>query len=311
VAPFARPIRWRVMVVLVVTAAVGAGHSGINLGYLWHTPPPAPPHAISVVSWNTEFWDQDWRAGGKGFEPGFYRYLRELHADLYLLKEYVYVVGELNADNLTPIERLSRLREEFPGYQVAVNGEQITISRFPIVATRALDMRPWLPERLRVAPAQLADYPSYLAETLRTDIDVNGTLVSFYNTHTGQPPMDVRLHRAETRQANEDSFVRREASFHALRADVEDNPHPVVVGADLNTSPAMGVLRLLPPRLADHTEAVPSLYPSTWLAGGNDLWRIDWMLTTPDVTVHRYEFLDPQGMSDHKVQRVLLSTKER
>jgi len=48
VAPFARPIRWRVMVLLVATAAVGAGHSGINLGYLWHTPPPAPPHAISV-----------------------------------------------------------------------------------------------------------------------------------------------------------------------------------------------------------------------------------------------------------------------
>ncbi|HZB32951.1 MAG TPA: endonuclease/exonuclease/phosphatase family protein [Streptosporangiaceae bacterium] len=317
VTPLARPVRWRIMAVLVVAASLGAGLSGINLATLWYTPPPAPPGAISVVSWNTEFWDQDWRrATGRRFEAGFYDYLREFNADVYLLKEYLYVdisVGDPNSQAWTPemalrIDKLQRLRREFPNYHIATSGEQITLSRLPIVAQRGLDMRPWLPEDLKRVPSTLADFPaSYTSETLRTDIQVNNAVVSFYNTQIHQPPLDWRLYNGESRDANRYNTARREASYRALRADLTDNGHPAVLGADLNTTPAMGIRRLLPKKLIDHTRAQSSIYPTTWQEEGMEFWRIDWLLTTEDITVHRYELHKAASMSDHKAQRAVLS----
>lgn len=310
--PLARPYRWRMAVVLVAAGALGAGGSGLNPAALWHEPGPAPPDAITVVSWNTEFWDQAWRTGGRGYEPDFYRHLRGLDADVYLLKEYLYMddAKPLAPEHARTIDRLGQVRNALPGYQVAVSGKQITVSRYPIVAQRGLDMRRWLPADLRVAPRSVADYPGYFSETFRTDLLVNGSVMSFYNVHVSQPAVDLRLHRAATREADRAAYHRQLASYRALRADVAANPNPVVVGADLNTSPAMGMLEELPDRLVDHSAALSSPYPWTWMVGGYPLWRIDWVLSTPDVAVHRYELLDPAGMSDHRVLRVSLSMRE-
>jgi endonuclease/exonuclease/phosphatase family metal-dependent hydrolase len=101
----------------------------------------------------------------------------------------------------------------------------------------------------------------------------------------------------------------RQASYRAIAADVAQNQHRVVLAGDLNTSPAMGVLRMMPSRLVDRTRALSSIYPASWSAGDPvALWRIDWLFTTADVAVHSYDLLDPKGFSDHKVQRVVLST---
>ncbi|MER6827791.1 endonuclease/exonuclease/phosphatase family protein [Streptosporangium sp. NPDC000563] len=317
VAPLARPVRWRVISVLVFTLVLGAGRSGINVATLWYTPPPAPPGAITVVTWNTEFWDQDWRTSdGNRYSPDFYDYLREMDADVYLLSEYLYVdtsAGDMmtskwTADMALRIDKLPELRREFPGYQVATSGELITLSRLPIVGERGLDITRWLPDDQKAVPEVMRDWPtSYTVETLRTDIQVNGTVVSFYNTQINQPPIEWRLYDGEARDSNQYAHSRREASYRALRADIEANDHPVMLGGDLNTTPAMGMLRLLPEKLVDHTRALPSLYPVTYLAGVGELWRIDWVLTTPDLLVHRYEMPGSAGLSDHRPQQTVLS----
>ncbi|MEU6409266.1 endonuclease/exonuclease/phosphatase family protein [Microbispora sp. NPDC046933] len=317
VAPLARPVRWRIMSLLVVTAVLGAGRSGVNYATLWYTPPPAGPGAITVVAWNTEFWDQDWRtAEGDRYSPGFYDYLRRLNADVYLLTEYLYVdtrAGDMRSQRWTAdlamrIDKLAELRREFPGYHVAVSGEQITLSRFPIVAHRGLDVRPWLPADQKEIPEALRDWPEgYTVETLRTDIDVNGKVVSFYDGQVSQPPLEWRLYSAESRDIDFSRTLRREASYRAISADVAANPHPVVLAGDLNTSPAMGIRRLLPGKLVDRTPVISSLYPATYLAGTAELWRIDWVYTTPDVAVHRYDLLGSEGLSDHRAQRLVVS----
>lgn len=320
VAPLARPVRWRIMAVLAVTVLLGAAPSGINWAGLWHRPTPAPPGAVTVVSWNTEFWDQDWRtARGTKYEAGFYDFLRGLHADVYLLKEYLYVnlaKGTLGkqawtADMALRIDKLPQLRRAFPGYQVAISGDQITLSRFPIVGQRGLDMRPWLPADQKPVPAELRTWPAeYTTETLRTDIRLNGRVVSFYNTQIAQPPVNWRLYQAAARGEDRYYQARRAASFRALTADVAGNHNPVVIGADLNTTPAMGVRRLLPKGLVDGIQAESALYPTTWRAGGLlDLWRIDWLLTTKNIGVHRYDLLGADGLSDHKPQRAVLSVQ--
>ncbi|MGW5262611.1 endonuclease/exonuclease/phosphatase family protein [Microbispora sp. NPDC004025] len=313
VAPLARPVRWRIMSLLVVAAVLGAGRSGVNYATLWYTPPPARPGAITVVAWNTEFWDQDLRTSdGTAFSPGFYDYLHSLDADVYLLAEYLHrdmrPAQRWTGDLALRIDKLAELRHEFPGWHVAVSGEQITLSRFPITAHHGLDMRPWLPADQKEIPEVLRHWPEgYTVETLRTDIDVNGTVVSFYDAQVSQPPLEWRLYDAESRDVNESRTLRREASYHAISADIAANPNPVVLAGDLNTSPAMGIRRLLPEGLVDWTPALSSLYPATYLAGTAELWRIDWLYTTPDVTVHDYELPGAGEQSDHRAQRMLMS----
>ncbi|MFC7387243.1 endonuclease/exonuclease/phosphatase family protein [Sphaerisporangium rhizosphaerae] len=317
VAPLARPVRWRIMSLLLVTVLLGAGRSGVNYETLWYTPPPAPPGAITVAAWNTEFWDQDWRtAEGDRYSPEFYAYLHSLNADVYLLMEYLYVdtaAGDMTSQRWTAdlaerIDKTAELRREFPGYHIAVSGEQITLSRFPIVAHRGLDVRPWLPADQKPIPEALRAWTEgYTVETLRTDIEVGGKVVSFYDGQISQPPTEWRLWSAESRDLDHSHTLRREASFRAISADIAANRNPVVLAGDLNTSPAMGIRRLLPERLVDRTPALSSLYPATYLAGTAELWRIDWLYTTPDVAVHRYELPGPAGLSDHRAQRVVMS----
>lgn len=311
VAPLARPARWRIIAVLVVAAVLGAGRSGINLATLWHTPPPAPPKAITLVAWNTDLWDRGW---GLAAEPGdtdrFYRYLRELDADVYLLHEYLHYEKATDSPDLkaVQIDHLPRLRAEFPDHEIVIAGEHVTLSRLPIVGRQALDLTQWLPEHLRAVPPELAHFPSYYTtKTLRTDVLLGGKVVSLYNAHVHQPPHDVRLYRAASRTANADGEALRHAALRALRADVTANPNPVVIAGDLNTSPAMGVRRLLPDGLVDNARALSSLYPTSWAADDIPLWRIDWLLSTPDVAVHRYEFRAPRGLSDHQAQVALIS----
>jgi hypothetical protein len=55
------------------------------------------------------------------------------------------------------------------------------------------------------------------------------------------------------------------------------------------------------------TRVLDSIYPTSWKVGGMEFWRIDWLLTTPDVAVHRYEMRGPAGLSDHRAQRAVLS----
>lgn len=312
--PLARRVRRWLVAVPALALLAGAGFSGLNPATLWHIPPPAPTEALDVVTWNTEYWDQDLRPGGDRDTDDFYRFLRELDADVYLLHEYAHVdftPADIFAQ-VQPIDHMARLREEFPDYDIVVEGRNITLSRYPVVGSHPLDSAPHLPADLREVPEPMQEYPLfYQSQALRTDVRVDGETVSFYNAHLFQPPIRMLVMESEPGSSilEDDRFNHemRRASFEAIRQDVADNPHTVVLGGDLNTSPAMGMRRMLPDGLEDHTPVLSSLYPRSWPVGSPQLWRIDWLLTTPDVTVHSYELADPDGLSDHRAQQAVLS----
>lgn len=312
--PLARRARRWLVAVPALALLAGASFSGLNPATLWHTPPPAPADALDVVTWNTEYWDQDLQPGQERDTEDFYRFLRERDADVYLLHEYAHVdftPADIFAQ-VQPIDHMQRLRAEFPDYDIVVEGRNITLSRYPVVGSDWLDSAPHLPPDLRDVPAPMREYPLfYQSQAMRTDIRVDGATVSFYNAHLFQPPIRMLVMQSEPGSTivDDDRFNHemRRASFEALRQDVADNPHPVVLGGDLNTSPAMGMRRMLPDGLQDHTRVLSSLYPRSWPVGNPQLWRIDWLLTTPDVTVHRYQMTDPDGLSDHRLQQAVLS----
>ncbi|GAA5049323.1 endonuclease/exonuclease/phosphatase family metal-dependent hydrolase [Thermocatellispora tengchongensis] len=301
-------------VVALACLILGGGASGINLAALWHRPAPAPPDAITVFSWNTWYWDQRWEGGmprppATGTPPrdagDFYRFLREQDADVLLLQEYVYFGP---GSRPIRVDDLARLRREFPGHHIAVASELVTLSRFPIVLQRGIDLRPWAEEeRDRAVPPGSSMPDFHTVKTLRTDLRVGGRTVSFYNTHINSP-VDSAYRGLDPRRLSPEQHRLRRANLRALAADAGANPHPAVLAGDFNASPAMGILRLLPDRMRDAAPALGSLYPATW----NDRrpwWRIDWAFATPEVTVHEYELVRSGGMSDHSGQRLVISVR--
>ncbi len=303
--------RWAVAVVAAASLALGAGLGGLNVATLWHHATSAPPDAVKVFSWNTWYWDQRASEGALGPPPSgtpaedvaaFHRFLQEQAADVYLLQEYLYLNESREP---VAVDGLTALREAFPHHHLAAVGELVTLSRFPIVRQRAIDLRPYLTDGT-VVDAEPEMVRFHTVKVLRTDLRIGERVVSFYNTHIHAPlePALRRLTPKRLRAAHE----LRVAGMRALAADVESNSQPAFVAGDFNTTPAMGALRELPDRLVDATVLLDSVYPTSW-ERRLPWWRIDWVFTTPEVVVHRYQMVPPGIWSDHSGQEVVMSLR--
>jgi endonuclease/exonuclease/phosphatase (EEP) superfamily protein YafD len=268
--------------VAVAAILAGAGHSGLNPRGLGRAGAP-PPGAISVLSWNTRYWDQD---GGN-----LYDFLKAKNADVYVLQERLYGAHH----HPRPAPDLPRLHKEFPGHHIATAGELITLSRLPVVSTRKIGSTagsPWQGEY-------------HATKVLRTDIRVGVELLSVYNVHipvqyVGTDNVLTRGFYAQLR----DRDRARKAQFQSLHADLAANRNMVVVTGDFNSTGAMGDLAWLFRNLSSANHAARRLLPSSWPARA-PLWQLDWTFTR-GVRVHRYEFGDPQGISDHRTQELLV-----
>ena len=294
-APLARPARRTLIPLLAAATALGAVYSGLNPYAFANWKPSAPPRdALRVMSWNTEYWHQ------RDDAELFYRYLKAQHADVYLLQEYLSWVDEGPART----DDMARLRREFPGYEIAVSGELLTLSRFPVVG------RPAVGPARTIGPGTEWAQVYRSAKVLRTDLRIRGTVMSFYNVHmpvqvdAGRNPLTPGFYRT-VRERDAD----RRPHFAALEKDVAGNDHPLLVAGDFNTSPAMGDIGRLEDRLRDAVRKSPALYPVSWQDRGLGLWRLDWAFTSGRVEVHRYDLRGSGGLSDHRAQELRLSLR--
>ena len=317
VALLARPVRWHLFGVTVLALALGVNISGLNIAGVFYTPPKAPPDAIKLVAFNTEYWDQDRRHHGQQLTTTaqFYDFLVHFNADVYLLNEYAHIDDtreDVYAQSFQ-IDQSAQLRAAFPGYTIMIEGRNIVLSRLPVVHYTWIDSTPYLPDEFKAVPRGLADRPLFFkSQALRADIMVNGHVVSFYDTHLFQPPLRMLLLHNERDQdmftIDRFNVAIRQAALKAVAADIRTNPNRVVMAGDFNTSPAMNIIHMVSDRLVDQTKALPSFYPATWPVDNRPrLWRLDWLFTTPDVAVHRYDLVAPGGISDHKAQQITMS----
>ena len=283
-------LRRRTLPVALAVAGlvVGVPQSGLNPGALGPGPGPAPAGAIHVFSWNAEVWNL-WD------DPAhFYQFLRAQHADVYLLQEY----QQADDPAVTAADE-QRLHAAFPGYTMVERGELLTISRLPVVGVRVLGTTP--------AGTSYQDYYQAV-KSLRTDVRTGGRVVSLYNVHIPiqidlSSPLRATFYRLLRARAGS-----RRVQYHALARDIDANPLPKLVAGDFNTSPDMGEIHTILGRLHSATAANRSLYPTSWNAHWwPRLWRLDWAFTSSDVHVYRYAFRDPQGMSDHRAQDLLIA----
>jgi endonuclease/exonuclease/phosphatase (EEP) superfamily protein YafD len=233
-----------------------------------------------VLSWNTRYWDQE--------SPDLYEFLTAKDADIYVLQE------RLHGSHYRPRQApdLARLRAEFPGYHIAAAGELITMSRFPIVGAR------------RPATDWTAEF--HATRVLRTDLLLGADVLSVYNVHipvqyVGTDNLLSREFYTRLRDRN----ATRKAVFRDLHADLTSHHNMVLVTGDFNSTGAMGDLTWLFTNLHCANHAARRRWPTSWPAGGLSLWQLDWTFAR-GVRVHRYEFGDPQGISDHRTQELLI-----
>lgn len=297
VTPWARPVRRPVTLLLAVTLAVGAVLAGPHLGVPagpWAasggTSVDAPPGAVKIFVLNTDIWEST-----EEDPDAFYGYLRAQDADVYLLQEYLYW-----DDGPVRIDATARLRAEFPGYEIIVEGEMLTLTRLPVVATHP-----------RAVPTTGTDWYWRGRKAQRTDLRVGSAVLSVYNVHLHVPfRMEHSPLGGEFYRFVRDQYANRSAELDALRADVSANPHPMVVAGDFN-SPWIDTLVETHPELRRHDpDTAGTPLATSWPTATYRLprlWRLDWLFTTADVRVdgHRYQ---PAGeVSDHFGQQMWIS----
>jgi endonuclease/exonuclease/phosphatase (EEP) superfamily protein YafD len=269
---------WTTGVALSAIVA-GAGHSGLNPRGLG--PTSEPPPGVRVLAWNTRYWDQD--------DGRLYDFLKTKNADVYVLQERLYG----SHYHPLPAPDLHRLHEEFPEYHIAAVGELITMSRLPVVGTHPSANARW--------PAEY-----HATKVLRTDLRLGDDVLSVYNVHipvqyVGTDNVLSREFYARLRDRNST----RKAQFESLYADVRANQNMVLVTGDFNSTGAMGDMVWLFRNLSCANRAGRGLLPASWPARGLSLWQLDWTFTR-GVRVHRYEFGDAHGISDHRTQELLV-----
>ncbi|WP_395363367.1 endonuclease/exonuclease/phosphatase family protein [Streptomyces sp. YH02] len=239
---------------------------------------------LRLVSWNTQHWNQ-------GGDPDrFYAFLRSLSADVYVLQEYL---NGFEGGEVWDIDDEDRIRAAFPEHHLAVGNNSVTLSRFPPAGP----------------PVPVG------ACSLRVDVRVGDGILSTYNVHipvqlTVMNPLRPAFLRDMRRRA-----AARDREYAALLADLRGNPHPVLVTGDFNTSAAIGDIRRMRPArrtpgsLRDAIGACRSVLPASWNARARlRLWRIDWAFTGGGARVGSYRFRDAEGLSDHLVQELTVTT---
>lgn len=287
--PLNRPVAATTAALIVAATALGAGEAGLNpaafVGGV--NDGPAPPGALHVVSWDTLQWT-------KGSDPRrFYDFLKDRHADIYLLQSYT--------------RDTDRIRQEFPGYQFTTVGTLLTISRFPVVAQVPLETNP--------NPPPGTDNITFLRDwkygALRTDLDVQGQILSVYNVFFYDrfylhvmpltPTFFENIHGLD---------VGRRQQLDRLLADVNANRNPLLVAGNFNLLPNTGDRERLG-GLKDAGRADRSLYPVSLTFFGLPLWRMDWTFTSNDIGVHAYDLISPDGLSSRHLQDVVVSLHRR
>jgi endonuclease/exonuclease/phosphatase (EEP) superfamily protein YafD len=305
--------RRRIAVAVAIAGLLpGLDETGVN----WHAltaDQTVPAGAVHVFTWNTNYW------GMSNKDPeAQYRFMRAQNADVYLLQEHVIWVPGTAEVGYYRIDDDAKLAQEFPGYHIARRSELLTISRFPILST------PLFGPAARLAAGVPFNQVFARDKVLRTDLDINGKVLSVYNIHvTVQTAIDLSFFGGDMdlNAYYERKFRWRAEEMQGLVDDMRTNPNPQLVSGDFNSTSAMVNLDELKSIADDATVHSRQLLPLSWrfdspmnfqwdspLAGlPLPFWRIDWTFTRGAVRVHKYELVSSRTLSDHRPQETWLT----
>jgi endonuclease/exonuclease/phosphatase (EEP) superfamily protein YafD len=229
----------------------------------------ARANAVKMVVWNTMVWHSN---------EGRERFIAELkaqNADIYLLQEAF-------DDKLQFVDAKADLAAEFSDYKIEQTGDLVTLSKFPIKNTvKGIGHRLW-------------------GGFLRTDMEIEGKVISLYNIHLPIPFQPGKLLAAEGWSEMETLFKEKQRIWKSLNADIDKNTHLKIVGGDFNSTEMDFSLFGLrnDGRFAQMSNSgiLPSTFTHLELL---KFWRIDWVFASKAIKGRQIEQRNLPEASDH------------
>lgn len=232
--------------------------------------PAANANTLKITTFNTEYWHIP--------EQELIDHVHLQDMDIVFFQEHL----EKHGDTWGPTNRIPQLKAVLKDRFVDVNGEVVTVSKWPIVSSRA--------------------FTGTVA--LRTDVrGPDGRIVSVYNMH-----LPVHIHPDLLKQPL--NFYRDAEAIAAERQQVLDefttdlaaNRNPTIVAGDFNTSSAMNGTEWFRAHMTDAYAAPHCRQASDTfeMAGGALSWRIDYVFVSPHFRPASYCTEPAPGMSDHQ-----------
>lgn len=231
---------------------------------------PAPGAALKITTFNTEYWHIP--------EQELVDQVHYQDMDIVFFQEHL----EKHGDTWGPTNRIPQLKAVLKDRHVDVNGEVVTVSKWPIVRSHAFTG----------------------TEAVRTDIrGPGGRVISAYNIH-----LPVHIHpellSSPLRFYQDASAIatRRQQLLDEITADLAANPNPVIVAGDFNTSSAMSATAWFRQHMTDAYAAphCPQASDTFELARGLLSWRIDYVFVSRHLRPTSYCTQAAPRMSDHK-----------
>jgi endonuclease/exonuclease/phosphatase family metal-dependent hydrolase len=260
------------------------------------------PEHIRVVTWNVARFIELKKNNNRGSEKRkrMLELLRQQNADVLCLQEFYTSSLPDYYDNITPI----RYELGYPYFYFVydTDGDQqyyssIIFSRYPIVDSGVIRYpRPSLPEVL-----------------LHADLKIGSDTVRVYTTHLQSLQFRPRdYERIERIKSVDDSllqnsrniiskikrgFMNRSIQANLIREVLDDSPHPVIMGADLNDVPNSYTYHTVRGGMQDAFLKKGFGIGRTYSALSPTL-RIDYLFADPRFRVHQFSRV-VKNLSDH------------
>lgn len=227
---------------------------------------------INVLTFNTEYWHTS--------EAELVNSIDYKSLDVILLQEHLFKKDGVWG----PTYRIPQLKGVIEDRFVEESGEIVTISKWPIVLTKKFN--DGSPE----------------GQTLRTDIEIAGEVISIYNTH-------LPVHMHPNLMSNPMGFYadavhnadRRRKSLEIIVNDIERNKNPVLIAGDFNSTTAMHATSWFQKNLTDSYSALHCKDDADTFSIGKFLhWRIDYIYTSPQLLPTGYCTKNLENISDHR-----------
>jgi endonuclease/exonuclease/phosphatase (EEP) superfamily protein YafD len=223
---------------------------------------------LRITTFNTEYWHSS--------ERELLEQVRYRDMDVVMLQEHL----ELRGEDYFPTDRIPQLTAALDAGFIDHHGEVVTVSKWPIVASKQFSN----------------------GEAVRSDLRLaDGRIVSVYNVH-----LPVHLHfklLSRPWALLQDAAVvaqRREQLLREVTTDIAANSYPIIVGGDFNSSLAMNGARWFREHLIDTYSARHcDGRRATWSLAGVLSWRIDYVFVSKHFAPSSY-CIEPQpAISDH------------
>lgn len=238
---------------------------------------PAPDSdTVRIATFNTEYWHIP--------EQELVDAVRYQDMDVVFFQEHL----EKRGNTWGPTDRIAQLKAVLKDRHVAVNGEVVTVSKWPILRTHAFSG----------------------GEALRVDVHgPRGRVISAYNVHL---PVHLHLelitHPIRFYQDAEAIAARRQQLLDEVIADITANGNPIIVAGDFNSSAAMHGTEWFRQKLLDAYVAPHCPHASDTFELARLLtWRIDYVYVSSHFEPTRYCTQREPAISDHQAVMVDLN----